>query len=396
MRNIKGKKKVLILFLTLSVFVLLSANIKNVGLNKRALVVGLGIDREGDEYELTAQTFMAKRVSDSSPGNGQALTVGAKGKSVDKAVAALNVKTGKTLSFALCYVVIIGGETAKNGVADALDFLINKSDIASNSMMLFTKEKAKDAMDINSPINQSGMMLLHDMLSDKQSKSYSVKTIKDFNADYYSRSRASFVPVLDKIDGEKSGGIAQDGGGESGSGEKSGGEQKNQYYGITETAVFKDGAYAFLLDRDETLYLNFLERNNTRGVFTAEFDDGKNVTFETDRKRLKTKYDLNGPSFTAEIKVLLTVCEITRDDGRPAAQNQTQRVALTDNERRTVADKIKNGVYKTLQKCKENKTDVLFLNDNFYQRFGKKWTAQAGENYLDMIDIKINVTVNAV
>jgi len=381
-----GRKKGLILFITLAVFVVLSGNIKNINLNKRALVIGMGIDKVDGEYELTIQTFMAKQISDSSPDTSKALTVSAKGATVDKSVAALNTKTGKTLSFALCYVVIIGEGMKDGGFIEALDFLINKSDTASNAMVLYGGGTAKEIMKIDSPINSSSMILLHEMLADKQAREYCTKTIKDFNSDYYSDSKTSFMPVLTKIQGgqdiENSSGEEED-------------KEKKDYYQITETAIFKEDKLLLTLDKSETFSYGFLRRDKTKGTFGARPGE-KNVTFDTDRKRLRIKYDIKDMTCKIDVKVFLNVSEIIRSGGA-AEQNETDRVFLTDEEKRTVAQNIKEGIVLLTAKCKAAGADILYLNDNFYQRYGKKWKAAAESGgYLDKISEKINVSVETV
>jgi Ger(x)C family germination protein len=378
------------MFLIVAFFIVLSGNIKNINLSKRALVIGAGIDKKDGVYEITIQTFMAKLVSDSSPDMSKAVTVSAEAESIDKAVEALNVRTGKTLSFALCYVVIVGREMAESGIIDALDFLLNKSDTAANAMILFSAETAKDVMKIDTPISSSSMMLLHDMLADKQTKSYGTKTLKDFNADYFSRSKSSFMPILEKIKGGRD---VED----NGSGSQEDTEVK-EYYEITRTAVFREDRLALELNREETLALNFLNRNKTKGVFTAATDGDDKITYEIDRKTCKNSYDLDGRRYTADIKVVLNVAEILRDRGGAAVQNETERERAAEAERECVAELLKEKLRAVLARCDAADTDILELDDRFFQRYGKKWTAifDGTADAIGMIEKVVKVKVEIV
>jgi Ger(x)C family germination protein len=379
------RKKGIIFFILLSFFVVLSANIKNVDLNKRAIIIGLGVDRTVDMYELTIQTYVAKQLSDSSPDASKALTVSAAGRTVGEAAAALNVKTGKTLSFALCYVVIFGAGAAEGGIMDAIDFLINKSDTASSAALLYTGGTAKDIMKIESPINASGMLLAHDMLSDKRNKNYDAKTLKDFYADYFSRSAASVMPVLRKTEGGRD---------EESNNDSENDREKKEYYEISSLAVFKKDKFAFETDAGETAAFSMLSGGKARSVFSADLECGR-VTFEVAGKRLREKYVMGGAdggaAYRAEIKLSLKVSEIA--DGERTAANVA---SLTRGEKNAAAERLKADMLSLIEKCGASGADILFLNDKFYRRFGNKWKTETDGDYFSNISKEISVKIETV
>ncbi|MDR2090849.1 MAG: hypothetical protein LBP62_04265 [Clostridiales bacterium] len=385
------KKKGIILFILLSLFVVLSANIKNVDLNKRALVIGMGVDFSEDGYELTIQTYLAKQVSDSSPEAGEALTVSARGITLGEAAKRLNIKTGKTLSFALCYVVIFGAEAAERGVLDALNFIMNETDAAWDAALLYGEISAKEIMKIKSPINTGSMLLLHDMLSDKQSKPYDTKTVKDFYADCFSRSGASSMPVLKKTAGGQD---AESAGSEDD-------KEKKEYYEISSAAVFKRDKFLFETDADETFAMGLLSRGRARGTFGTDFGRGR-ASFITDRKKLHEKYNISDMLYTAEIKVFLEASVSEKESVINAGKDAfgpnggASRITLTKEEIAAAEQKIERDISAFIEKSAEYGADVLALNDKFFQRFGRKWEEAAGSDYLNRISKKIKVRAEIV
>ncbi|MDR1905841.1 MAG: hypothetical protein LBQ27_02855 [Clostridiales bacterium] len=387
------KKKGLALFVLFAVFIVLSASMNNIDLNKRALVIGVGIDRENDEYELTIQTFVAKQLSDSTPNNSEALTVSAKGRTVDEVITKLNIKTGKTLSFALCYVIILGEGMAESDVIDELDFLVNKSDTANNAMLLLCESKAKDMMKINSPISSGSMMLLHDMLSDKQCKPYAPKTIKDFNADYYSLSATSIVPILKKSEGGSDTENNNQGGDDDS-------KEKRDYYEMNTAAIFKNGKYVLSLDEEETIAYGFLTGSRVKDRFGVAFDD-KIITFNADRKHIKKKYDLNKRSYTVELKIFLDASEIVKKNGKPHAdknsQTQMANIRMADEDKKAIEAYMKSEIISVIEKCENEDIDILLLSDNFYRRYGKKARLMIEEGkFHEKISKEVKVSVELV
>ena len=365
------KNKIVLLLIGIALFSVLSANIKNVDLNKRAVVIGAGVDAIDEGYELTIQIFAFQHLASNSDEAGKAVTAGAKGATLGDAVGILNEKIGKKLSFALCGVLLFGSRLAERGILSAVDYFLRDSDAPGDAAVLYCEALAKDAMKINSPVDTGSMLLLRDMLKDKRAKDFNVKSVKDFGAETAARGNTSVVPVLSKISGGSDERSANDG--------ADGVQEKpNEYYEINRSAVLKNGIHALTLSREETCFLEFIDGSKSKNCFTIEFEDGKRASLEVDRKSCSKKYVLKAPALNARVKTWLKITDCGDHDygtgDPPYLSNIGGR--LSEAERLTTEETIRAGIERVLEKCDAAGLDILRLEEAFYRRFGGRWTAK--------------------
>lgn len=101
---------------------LLTGCTKTSQLHERLIVQGIGVDLVEGQYVVTMQVFDAV-----NSGNGEedeALVVSAQGKSVLDAFTNITLQTGKEPLYSQNMVVIIGEDTAKQGINKVMDFFI--------------------------------------------------------------------------------------------------------------------------------------------------------------------------------------------------------------------------------------------------------------------------------
>ncbi|MDD9270586.1 Ger(x)C family spore germination protein [Paenibacillus sp. GCM10023248] len=93
-------------------------------LNSLALAVGLGIDKVGDRYLVSAQVVVPSNVASSSKGEGVAVTMfKAEGKTVFEALRRMTTSSPRKIYLAHLRVLVLGEELAKEGVTGPIEFL---------------------------------------------------------------------------------------------------------------------------------------------------------------------------------------------------------------------------------------------------------------------------------
>ena len=91
-------------------------------LHERLVVQGIGVDLVDGQYIVTMQVFDA--LNSGSSGGEEALVVSAQGKSVMDAFTNVTLQTGKEPLYSQNMAVVIGEETAKQGINQVIDFFI--------------------------------------------------------------------------------------------------------------------------------------------------------------------------------------------------------------------------------------------------------------------------------
>ena len=119
-RFVKSK---ILLIIVAAVFVLyLSNDFSLLDIKETALIVALGIDKDGDEIEVTAQLAVPK--SSDQAANTPGTTVSGKGQTVAQALENIGVRTGWYPKLSFCNVLVLGEGILHGNVMESIDFFI--------------------------------------------------------------------------------------------------------------------------------------------------------------------------------------------------------------------------------------------------------------------------------
>jgi len=116
-------------------------------LNEVAVVMGVGIDKIEEEYQITAQVI--KPPAGEGEGGGSELptwSLSAKGNTVLGAIRNLNRMSPRRLYWAHLQVIIFGEELAREGVAPVITWFERDSDSRAGSYLLVTQGTAEDLL----------------------------------------------------------------------------------------------------------------------------------------------------------------------------------------------------------------------------------------------------------
>src|SRR4051794_23013200 len=87
-------------------------------IDKLAIVAGAAIDKEDDQFLLTAEVVKTKGEKDSKP---ESLKIEGRGKTIFDATRNINKVSGKRLYWSHAKVIIISQEVAREGIIPAID-----------------------------------------------------------------------------------------------------------------------------------------------------------------------------------------------------------------------------------------------------------------------------------
>ncbi|WP_310551529.1 Ger(x)C family spore germination protein [Paenibacillus glufosinatiresistens] len=126
-------------------------------LNELALGVGLGIDKTGDGYKLTAQVVIPSEVAvNMNSSGGLPVTVYEEsGPTIFEALRKMTIRSPRKVYLAHLQVVILGEELAREGVADFIDFLVRDPEVRGNFYMIVAKDTtAEQTLRILTPLER--------------------------------------------------------------------------------------------------------------------------------------------------------------------------------------------------------------------------------------------------
>ncbi len=314
---------IVILFLS---FLFFSNDFGLIDVQKSAIVMAVGIDREEEGFILTSQIAVPK--SSDSGNASEAVQLVSRGKTVAQAFDQINAKTGWYPKLVFCSLIIFGKQAAEENVFDALDFFLREEYLTDDCQLAVCEGSAQELLNTSALVDPSSSVAMRKVLSTHAERVGTVfpTNLKDFAIGYYGDSQSGTLPILktqpqqekkppDENGGEESEGnsSAQEGEGDSASAgdsessETVGGDKKQDQpvFSAQETALFVRGRWVQTLTAEETFAVNATIGKLRLASFSVE-TGGETCTLAIKRNLPKISLDL-GKEGKGVLKVELTM-----------------------------------------------------------------------------------------
>lgn len=438
MSNVKLSFKILKQRMVVFVLVVISFFIPQLSENQnsidiRAMITALGIDKKGDEYEVTAQLFVPSK---SQPNKD---IISAKDKTISLAAEQLYVKTARLAVESTCALIMLGKDLVEQeNVMPVLDYLVRNNVITWNALVAVSDQEASKALvELNKLESKSPIGWLNFFDVSNRGYDYAAVQLRDFIKGVYGITGTSYCPLLttEKIPSEGQGGTGGSGGGGNASGGGGDGSQgsfnpiKNDGAVFTQssgssggseggssggssgggsdekkgqapqlklegkTNVFVKGKKIAELNKDETEGMNWM---NEKAVFHSiklsdvggyYFRDG-DITLGIINKKLKIKsqFDSN-PTVIINMKIQLDLEEVMQSD-IPLVIGKNDVAQKSKSLNQKTAEYIEQKIRHIFEKSKELKADVLELVPLFNKYHNKKFKKflETGRQPIDILD----------
>ncbi len=255
-------------------FLFFSNDFGLIDVQKTAIVVAVGIDREEEEFIVTSQVAIPQ-VSKQG-GAAKSVQLVSKGKTVAEAFEQINGKTGWYPKLVFCKLIILGESAANQNVFDGLDYFLRDEYFTDDCQLAVCAGSAKELLNTTALIDPSSSAAIGKVLSSHAERVGTVlpTSLKDFAIGYFGDSQSGYLPVVKKEEqqekssnereggeekekssqGERGGESGNEGGGqgsdEERTGEKTGEDQP--VFSARETALFVRGRWVETLTAEET------------------------------------------------------------------------------------------------------------------------------------------------
>ena len=399
------KYKIVLFVAILFIAILLPQGLyKQSQIQQIAIVSGIGIDRDGEELEVSVSILVPKPSSNYAPS--QTIS-SAKGKNLPDAINSIEIKIGQELGLAHCYIIILGDEFTKKDVTKDLDYLMRSNIMGNNSAILHTDKKAKEILEVNSALSEQNIQNLQNIAKFNQEHYNSSNTnlINLFN-DYLENHSCS---IMGSITLENSSNASS----QSENSEQSQQQNNNQNSSSKsnqtlsnkgDVIVVKNGKKLLKLTKEEIGYFSWLDTKSQSGYLTINnfFDESLQDATIT----LKLKHET--ASFNASIQNDTPILHVNIGfecfvENISSENNDIQSIhkyMLTDNFKNMVKDKIDNDIQNALQISKENNFDAINVYHVFNNKLNKKWkeflnNLDNPENYIQKLLIVVDVKMES-
>ena len=208
------------------IFLFFSNDFGLTDVQKTAIVMAAGIDREGPTFILTAQIAVPQ--SSDQGEQAQAVQIESRGETVAEAFNQINAKTGWYPKLVFCNLLVLGEDTIKSNVFDALDFFIRDEYMSDNCFVAACEGTAKEILNTQTPIDPMSGVAAQKVLSAHAARVGTVApmTLREFSIGYFNDNKSGYMPIL-KPESEQESSGAKGGGGQK-QGESGQEEQKSE------------------------------------------------------------------------------------------------------------------------------------------------------------------------
>ncbi|WCK54546.1 Ger(x)C family spore germination protein [Aneurinibacillus sp. Ricciae_BoGa-3] len=339
-------------------------------LNELAIVTAAGIDKVGNQYEVTVQLVNPSEVAPQKKGGGgggqvAVTTYQAKGDTLFKAIRRISTIAPRQLYFSHLQMLVIGEKVAKDGIRKVLDLFSRNYQVRTDFYIAITSEKkASDILKILTPVEKTPSQNMYTKLetSNKIWAATGTKKLDELISDLIAKGKDPVLTRIKIIGSEKQGNIQDNL-------KAIDSPARLEYYGV---GVFKEDQLVGWLNEDETKGWNYLRNGGVKGT-VVEFPCPKKEKAKANVELIRTKTETKGrvkngkPIIDVTFRAEGNVGEVQCED-----LDLTQTKTIHDLEKRTEQD-IRGKIEKALKKARKLEADIFGFGEIIHRADPRSW-----------------------
>lgn len=401
----ENKPKLLYIFIA-AVFILFFSNdFGLIDVEKTSIITAIAIDKEDDEFLLTAQIAVPE-ATDANTENLKTQLSG-KGSTVGAALKDLGDISGWFPKLAFCNLILLGNSLSQDNVIECLDYFAKTLRIQDSALVAISEKSAKELLSVSTPLDNISSFALQKIMFKAQGFDKDVATtdIKSFCSGHYSKSGCAFMPIVKTLESASEEGKSNSGGGggsSGGSGAQNGSKggeqnQQNKLFDTRTTALFKKGFMVGILDENQTLVFNALNvgfSGTSLPVNDVMDDNGQKsdylLTIISCKPNLKVKASENEINLDVALKLYCKISDHAIDGSTEAL---SQNTPLPKQLKYKTEQMLESWLNDLIETQKQTECDVLGIAEKLY-RYNHKYYKKYKDNYLNVLKANVKVTVD--
>ena len=396
MRNTHARNTVryYILIIVALSFLFFSNDFGLLDVQKTAIIMAVGIDKEGEDFIITSQVAIPQ---DSKQGKAtESVQIVSRGKTVADAFEEINAKTGWYPKLVFCRLILLGNTTTQENVFDALDYFLRDEYFSDNCYVATCEGYAKDLLNQAALVDSTSSVAIEKVLSDHAARVGTVlpTTLREFSIDYFGDSQSGFLPIVttqpqqektqSKNDqNNQNGQNGQSSGGQGGQGQtgqtgqsqgSSQGEQGSQnkdlekpVFSAKTTALFVRGKRVSTLTAEETFAFNAVKNKLRLAPYTLPKDEAAcTLAIKQNSPKISLKVNENGEG---RLKIQLRLTAGTLDFSKALSLNQISDAGdVPDGIFALAEQKLSAEILSVFEKTRNVECDLFGVQDLLVKR----------------------------
>lgn len=374
-----------VIFLTILFF---SNDFGLVDIQKTAIVLAVGIDRENEEFIVNSRIAVPSS-SGEQKAAAASIQVETRGDTVGAAIQEINVKTGWYPKLVFLNLIVLGETATEKNTFESLDYFLRNDYMSDDCKICCCEGKAGERLNTKTTAESIPSLSVGKILSAHSATTglAAVTTLREFAAGYFGVSNSGYMPVLkvdelsggasdgstgNSSDGASGGSSGEQEGGQSGGGQEatdsggasetsqggSGGESGGKTFSATETALFSNGVYREKLTKDETFAFLCVNGGVRLATFDAEYG-GVNYTLMIKKSKPKIKFfvdDFATPRLSVSLEMIAELQDVSSSQTivEIAAPGKTKQAVLDE-----AGKKLTRLIKSVFEKSRANGCDLF-------------------------------------
>lgn len=410
----------------LMLFLFFSNDFGLIDIQKTAIVMAVGVDREESTFIVTAQLAIPQ--ASTQGGETQAVQLESRGETVADALNQINVKTGWYPKLVFCNLIVLGEETVKHNVFDALDYFLRDEYMSDSCLVAACEGTAKELLNTTTPVDPISSLAAQKVLTERAQKVGTVasSSLREFAIGYFSDSRSGHLPVLKQEKQQESSGenSGENGGGEDQSAEKGGeaqgtfgnafsddpspapavpaagdakstgngggqGGTADQVFSASETALFYDGVMVEKLTPEETFAFCIVKNNLRLAAYSLE-SDGGSYTLNIKKNKASLKLSVDGNSMaklSVKVKAIAGIEDVSFSQRIVEIANT---VKVSEKIFEDAKEKLEKEIAAVFDKSRKSRCDVFEVLSRL-EKFENNYYPAFREDILDRLILDVSV-----
>lgn len=340
-------------------------------IKERVIVQNAGVDRVEGGYELSINAFLSDFAGDAEGGTSKTAFLSREGSTIADALGGIGKLTGRLPFFSHNQAVVIGEETARDGLEDILDFFSDYFECRPNAGVFLTEGTAKEALELK---GKDTVLAAKDLQQLSQTGNLngtiSETTVYEVAETLGKDGMAVCIPILSVLEE---------------------GEDGRLY--VEQSGLVKEGRLVDFLTPEETMGVMFLNNEIRQAGIYLHLEEGDAVTVGI----MNAKTDISvgmvdgNPEFTVHVFAEGEPVEKLYRKGEPLDDDFFLQLNLRCEEE--IKQNIESAIRKTVI---SNQADALHLGDRIRQTFPDYWKENELQwsSKISDCDFKITVDTN--
>lgn len=401
-----------------------------VDIRKSSIIVAVGIDKEDDEVQVTAQLAVPQPSENGD--SVQYTQVQGSGYTIADALNEINAKTGFYPQLLFCKLVLIGEECKEEELFKLLSCFYRRNFSELTALVAMCQGKASDMLALSSSINSETTESIKQVLSDELKKSANVSSVnlKEIAQSNFSVSKACYMPYIeankpgtsapgggDSVGGEQGGSSGggqgggqqgssssggqggqsgQQGGGQGGSsGGSASGQQSGEEMEFTarKTAYFSEGKFKGFLNSEQSFALDVIN-NDIRLAVLPFVSDGEHYTLglKNTKGAIKLKVKDGVPELTFTFKAKAQIQGVKKS---VTPENSSNDDVVPPQVLKSAEEEMQKRFADLLKVSAESNCDILKVRELLH-KYNHKYYDAFREDILSRVKVNYKIDIRSV